>query len=281
MTTQTKEHQLFSIEPIQRRGRIIWAQQHARNLLRACNVRTRDEVRVRAFTEHLEIEVVFCRLDGADAQLVRFGDRAIIYVSERLIDPAAIRFAVAHELGHFVLGHRGPTIANLTAREGKRTRYSPEQEAEANAFASELLMPRSLLRGVCDVTPLDLEVPMKIARDFDVSILTAAIRCTELTNQPCGAAFSVRGVVKWFARSASLGKCIQHGRLLRPGSLACRYFVDGTLDEGPHNVPAGAWFDTHSMVDIVEHAICSPQHGTVLSMLWIPEDVAPKLGVAA
>jgi len=49
------------------------------------------------------------------------------------------------------------------------------------------------------------------------------------------------------------------------------------LETGRGEVPADAWFDTSVEVDIVEHSIASPQHGTVLSLLWIPERSAARL----
>jgi DNA-directed RNA polymerase subunit RPC12/RpoP len=52
--------------------------------------------------------------------------------------PEARRFALAHEIGHHVLGH-----------EGERSKAEPE----ANAFASELLIPRQELNAVVDAEP--------------------------------------------------------------------------------------------------------------------------------
>lgn len=40
-----------------------------------------------------------------------------------------------------------------------------------------------------------------------------------------------------------------------------------------------ARLDTAHDVEIIEHSICSREMGTVLSMLWVPERAAPKLGM--
>lgn len=55
----------------------------------------------------------------------------VIEVPTQLI-PAARRFSIAHEIGHHVLRH-----------EGERAKVEPE----ANAFASELLIPRAELNA--------------------------------------------------------------------------------------------------------------------------------------
>jgi hypothetical protein len=44
-------------------------------------------------------------------------------------------------------------------------------------------------------------------------------------------------------------------------------------------VPAEAWLDTVRDAELVEHSICSRELGTVLSMLWIPEREAARLGM--
>ena len=49
-----------------------------------------------------------------------------------------MRFALAHEIGHYVLRHAG-----------ERAKVEPE----ANAFASELLVPRERLIGAISATP--------------------------------------------------------------------------------------------------------------------------------
>lgn len=57
--------------------------------------------------------------------ICRQGKNAIIYYNDT-IDPEIIRFTLAHELGHYLLGHREETSAN---------------DKEANCFARNLLCP--------------------------------------------------------------------------------------------------------------------------------------------
>jgi hypothetical protein len=66
-----------------------------------------------------------------------------LLVGSRIEIPAgvsenAMRFATAHEMGHFVMRHQG-----------ERAKVEPE----ANAFASELLIPRELLTAAVGRTP--------------------------------------------------------------------------------------------------------------------------------
>ena len=80
------------------------------------------------------------------------------------------RFTLAHEIGHILLGHMPAQLANGSIIEA---RYG-WQEAEANCFASELLMPLPALEkfgvmsiaGICEV--------------FDVSPDAARIKARQL-----------------------------------------------------------------------------------------------------
>jgi hypothetical protein len=203
-------------------------------------------------------------------------------VSDRVVDPAARRFSIAHELGHFVLLHPSMPAHTLHAGYGARPALNErDYEAEANAFASELLMPHVLLAQTCDVSPVDLGVSWQIARAFGVSILAAARRFTELSPERCAAVFTARQHVQWCSVSESCTRGIERGRRVDPESVAWDFFHTGTIDDRAQAVPADAWFDTAAEVDIIEHAIASREHGTVLSMLWIPDLVAGPLGMIA
>ncbi|HEY4177984.1 MAG TPA: ImmA/IrrE family metallo-endopeptidase [Kofleriaceae bacterium] len=257
------------------------AQRCAKGLLHRFGVREAGHIRIEAFAARLGAEIQETALDGAAAQLVRHGKRAIIYVAERITDPAARRFSIAHELGHLALEHPSMPPHELSGRyslvasvdEGRR-----DYEAEANAFAAEMLMPTALLTKTCEVSPVDLAVPRQIAREYNVSILASARRFTELASERCAAVFSVDREVKWVAPSATFMHEIPRGKRVDTSSLAWDYFARGSIPDEPQPVPADAWFDTATDVDIIEHSIYSSELRTVLTMLWVPECAAPRLG---
>lgn len=257
-----------------REQRIEAARQCARQLLHRFGVVAPEHIRIEAFAAMLGIQILTVRLDGCDAQLVRNGLRVTILVSDRNTDPGKRRFDIAHEIGHFLLGHPTRIPARIP---GPETPGGSIYEKEASAFASELLMPERLVRSECDLSRVDLGVPKQIARHYNVSILTSAIRFTELAREPCAAVFSVAnkmgtGKIKWVAQSASFEPHITWGKPLSPSSVASGFFVRGELDETPHDVPPAAWFDAAANVRLIEHATCSREHRTVLSMLWVQRD---------
>ena len=266
-----------------RKAGIGEARRVARALVYRLGIAAAHHIRIEAIAKRLGARVVDTHLDGAQAQLLRTGDEILIMVSDRIADIGARRFSIAHELGHFVLKHPSMPHHALFGSFGARQTSDDERdyEAEANAFASELLMPYALLQRWCEVSPVDLEVPWRIVHEFSVSILAAARRFTELSSERCAAVFSARRCVQWCSQSDTFTREIARGRRLDPESVAWDFFQNGKIDDRAQPVPADAWFETSADVEIIEHSIASVEHETVLSMLWIPERVAGPLGMIA
>jgi Zn-dependent peptidase ImmA (M78 family) len=97
-----------------------------------------------------------------------------------------------HELYHYLKRH--PSLSPTMMCKPKWMRSGDAQmhvsEIESNAFSGAWLLPEFLLRKRCEVSPVSLEVPRQIEKEFDVSILTSAIRFCELSSERCAAVFS-------------------------------------------------------------------------------------------
>ena len=80
------------------------------------------------------------------------------------------RFTIAHELGHAILLRAGLSLPHRGA----------EVERLCDLFASALLMPpEAFLRSA---QPISLSRVFQLARQFDVSLAAAAVRCAGLFN---------------------------------------------------------------------------------------------------
>ena len=53
----------------------------------------------------LGAEIVYGDLDGAKARVVQIANRARIIISKKIPGVGAIRFCIAHEIGHLLLKH--------------------------------------------------------------------------------------------------------------------------------------------------------------------------------
>src|SRR5258706_13015634 len=138
-----------------RKAGIREARRVARALVYRFGIAAPDHIRIEAIAKRMGARVVEIRLDGADAQLVRVGSDVRIMVSDRIPDGGARRFGIGHELGHFVLGHPSmPPYMLRTSTPRPTSNNERDYEAEANAFASELLMPYVLVHRWCEVSPV-------------------------------------------------------------------------------------------------------------------------------
>ncbi len=249
--------------------------------LRQYDVKARDDIRPEAWVYDHGIEIIETDLDGASAQLIRLGDLVQIVISSRVTESGARRFAIAHELYHFLKKH--PSLSPTMMCQPKWLRSGAREphahEIGSNAFGSAVLLPEFLLRKRCEISPVSLEVPWQITKEYDVSILASARRFVELSSERCAAVFAKDGVVQWSTRSATFSRKIPVGRRLRRDSVAWDFHATGKLDERAQPVPARAWFGTSSNEDIIEHATCRPDYGTVLSLLWVPDAVGARVGM--
>jgi hypothetical protein len=149
-------------------------------------------------------------------------------------------------------------------------------EAEANAFAAELLMPERLLRGRCEVSPVSLDRCRSIAREFNVSLIAAALRFVELTSERCALVVSRKREIAWAARSVTFAPFIERRRLLGRDSVAIDWSPSHAIATGPQLVPADAWVDHDGDPDdeLWEDSTAIAPMTSVLTLLWIPEALA-------
>ena len=119
-------------------------------------------------------------LKGAEARLVTFSDRAIISISTAIIETGRRRFAIAHEIGHLEL-HRQISNLALCAVSDLDPKppedYSrPQNEQEANSFASALLMPDFLFRPACQKHAPSFSLIEQLATNFGTTLTATALR---------------------------------------------------------------------------------------------------------
>ena len=115
----------------------------------------------------IEVYAQPCHAFGA-LFLLREG-RGVLLVNSSLPQGRA-RFSIAHELGHLLLRH------NPLGRIGEPR--DPDQERQADRFASELLMPESLLREDCEKLPFEA-----LCRRYRVSRQAMRIRLESMARR--------------------------------------------------------------------------------------------------
>lgn len=95
----------------------------------------------------LQLPLRFTALDPLLGACVRISTTEVGILVTTRRDLHVQRFTAAHELGHFVLGHKKGSFDTEVGLPSRVPRRDP-QEIEADAFAAELLMPKWLIKAI-------------------------------------------------------------------------------------------------------------------------------------
>ncbi|HEU0029898.1 MAG TPA: ImmA/IrrE family metallo-endopeptidase [Kofleriaceae bacterium] len=255
----------------------------AKALNKRFGVRSAAHIKVEAYAAAHGLKVIESKLDGALARLMP-GPKPVIRVSDRPCHPGDRTFGIGHELGHHVLEHPPTRVDTLCKHPAQpyrpiRPGTARHPEAEANTFAAELCMPSDLLtRTIAEATP-SLEIAHAIAKEYKMPLTATAIRFAELTRSACAAIYSEVGRIVWAVPSGAFTAKLQRGKRLDEASIAYTHARDGRVDERSRGVRAKAWIATELDEELVEHSVVVAESNGVITLLWVPEPVATRLGM--
>lgn len=192
--------------------------------------------------------------------------------------PEQRRFTIAHELGHFALPRHGRDSQLVCLSDDFfAAAVSRELEREANEFAAELLMPRSLFgAAIADRDPtLALARTLADRSRFWVSLTAASIRLVELNAEPCALVCSKAGRIQWWVKSRAFKYFLCHdiGRRTPPGSVAAAVFAGETPNDRAEEVEPAVWL-SHSGngIGVYESTFASERFDQILSLIWVVEE---------
>lgn len=151
------------------------AREAARSVLKEHGI-TSAPVPVDRIARQLGVRVQFAPLDNDLSGMAHIRDGIVVVGVNSLHAPNRQRFTLAHELGHVIL-HRpilesAVHVDRVLLRDRNSSTGTDQQEIEANAFASELLMPTDILEtmlGGRQVILDDDEEIAALAKKFRVS----------------------------------------------------------------------------------------------------------------
>jgi Zn-dependent peptidase ImmA (M78 family) len=159
--------------------------------------------------EHIDLEaiagargahVVYRRLDGCAARLVAAGDRAVISVAmdDNL---GRRRFSLGHELAHWMQDAQRTSFKCTSTDIGPQNAEAKTIEADANSFASQLILPDYLVwRWVGDRKP-SLDLANAMGSDFQASLTASALKLLQRAKLPTAITCHDQRRLKWSRRS--------------------------------------------------------------------------------
>ena len=218
-----------------------------------------------AFVEYEEIL-------GSAARLVRKKNTGIIKINSSIKEYGKIRFAIAHELGHFELHKENDDVVICTNEMFLEWYRSRPQEPVANAFAAELLMPTDMFQPCLSSSTPSFEEIRNLTENFKTTLTATSVRYIELGSYPCALVISENSKVKWFKISEGFPyRIISPGERLKENSCAHDFFVRGTVPINTEQVSGDTWLEDYRFGEkliLNEQAFALPSYNTVLSLLW-------------
>lgn len=192
--------------------------------------------------------------------------------------PERQRFTKAHELGHYVMHSQkqdefrcGPNVII------EKDTGEENIEAQANQFASYLLMPANHVRPRIEKTPITLDLISELAENYGVSFEAMCIRVVEITAERAVLVYWDNGIMKRFSLSDSaklqrlwIDRPMDGFLEPLPGTVA----ADDSIRQCPEGdlVPANRWFKNAPEGEwLREMKHTSDVYERVLSLLIVPK----------
>ena len=247
----------------------------ARAVLERRGARSPDDIHLERIAFDEGAIVVWGETGRADARVVHCGGIAYICVSHRLRHTGRGRWSIAHELGHFLLGHDPNTIERIHAG-GAKGEEEHKMERAADAFAAALLMPDFLFAPLCDHARPTIEDIEALAAMFGTSLTATMKRYVVFARSGCAALECANDRVDRAHRSDTF-RGVAVGRRAIERTSAAFGLRAGAASSFPRAV-CGAWgIEKLGGVEMTEHAILIPANGAVLVWLW-HAPAAPRKG---
>ncbi len=248
--------------------------QRAASIIQDLHIRYPSEIYVRDIAMSLGTLVREREMQGCEARLVRKGDIGIISVNSLIPEEGRKRFAIAHEIGHFML-HTGTQLILCSEDDMHVWKESKAQEMEANEFAASLLMPYEIFIKFIKIGQPTLDMISEIAKTFRTTLTATTLRYVGISKEPCALVVSKDTIIRWYRKSDSFNFHVRVGEKLSFDTYAFDFFDGVNLPTEPDCVPARAWLagKIEEESDLFEQSLSLGSYGVVLSLLWIRDDV--------
>jgi hypothetical protein len=207
-------------------------------------------------------------LTGCQANIIGFGDRAIITVNSNSI-PTRQRFSSGHELGHWMKDRGQSAFGCLDSQlESEWTANNPE--VRANRFASDLLLPVSMFAPRAKGRPITLETVGDLATVFKMSQTATAIRLVNYASFPAMLIYYEQGRRKWFLRpSNDIPSSLWPNEQLDPHSVAASLLASSLGNSKAGDTRSDWWFEHERAAKYYVRESClRTGPDSILVLLW-------------
>ncbi|MCV2370011.1 ImmA/IrrE family metallo-endopeptidase [Roseateles oligotrophus] len=251
---------VVDVDGLSRPERLLWGH----------GVRKPEHIDLEAIAGARGAHVVYRRLDGCAARLVAAGDRAVISVA---VDDSLgrRRFSLGHELAHWMQDAQRTSFKCTSTDIGPQNAEAKTIEADANSFASQLILPDYLVwPWVADRRP-SLDLANAMGGDFHASLTASALKLLQRAKVPIAITCHDQRRLKWSRRSRDFSTDFYILNELHQDTIAFEmaFGVAKGLSR-PKRESASRWISgpgTYRM-EVWSQSIKLPE-GSVLSMLSV------------
>lgn len=214
--------------------------------------------------------VRYRKLDGCDARLLAHGSGAIISVNSQSREGRQ-RFSLAHELAHWICDRKRGSF--LCAKEdiGPQNIEAKSVESNANAYASQLILPDYLVLPRIERKPVSLDTAETLRKEFNASLTAAAIKLVKKTTTPCCAICHSQSKREWFVTNASFPSGLYVAKEMHADSdgFVLLYGANGGMTRAKKE-PASRWLNGSGVftTSVLAQSVKLPDQ-TVFSMIAI------------
>lgn len=249
----------------------------ARDLIAELRIEDPSEIDIELIAAYLGVMVQETQMVGSDGRMMIIDGAARISVREDIRFPGQKRFVIAHELGHVLLHPMIRQIDELSLTQASNWSLNQEpEEIEANLFAAEILMPKSLFLPRIQARVPGFALFNELAEEFGTTVTAVAIQFIRYTREECVLIASCKGQRKWFHTSETFSFWLREETEINEFTCAHELETEGKATVRGDDIPAGSWLKgystTNNMECVTEDAIRSPNFGT-LSLVWIKDDI--------
>jgi Zn-dependent peptidase ImmA (M78 family) len=238
--------------------RLLWAQ----------GVRAPEHIDLEAIAASRGARVVYRRLDGCAARLVASGDQAVISVA--LDDyPGRRRFSLGHELAHWICDANRASFKCATSDIGPQNAEAKTVEANANSYASQLLLPDYLVIPWLGSRAVNLDLAQALATDFRASLTASAIKLARRSKAPAVVACHDQARLRWFQRNIAFPQDFYvRGQLHQDTAAFDMVFGAASGMSRPKREPADRWLNgPHAYRKTVSSQSVKLPDGTALTLI--------------
>ena len=254
----------------------------ARKILDECGIEDATEMPLDLLVAGRGATLLETPMKNADGRIVHGKYRSIIKINSNIPYEGRKRFATAHELGHFEL-HKDYPIHNDSKSldwfdDALKKLKTGKQEFEANEFATELLMPKTVFLKEAKYKPFSPALLRSLAERFKTSITSVAYRYRECNLHPICLFFISDGIVKYWKKSDDFKLWIPDCNNLPPpsDSVAMEYIKEDyrqiyKKEESQQGIFKSTWFELkedQKDFPYYEYCIATTSYKTILSVVW-------------